>query len=127
MSDAEEPGRDGASPGNAGEIYERSGIGHCVGFGSRPGLVIVDLQNGFTDPSCIVGGALNDVVAATMAAASWGLRTIVPEECIGDRAAGPHASNVFDINAKYADVVPLAQTLEQIQARAASPAPTVSA
>ncbi|MED6343560.1 MAG: carbamoylsarcosine amidase, partial [Pseudomonadota bacterium] len=26
-------------------------------------------------------------------------------ECIGDRAEGPHEANLFDINAKYGDVI----------------------
>lgn len=47
------------------QIYEASGIGHEVGFGQRPGLLVVDLQNGFTDPSCQVGGNLDEVVEAT--------------------------------------------------------------
>jgi maleamate amidohydrolase len=31
--------------------------------------------------------------------------TIVPRECVGDRARAPHDANLFDIQAKYADVV----------------------
>ena len=30
---------------------------------------------------------------------------IVPEECSGDRAPGPHEANLFDMNQKYADVL----------------------
>jgi nicotinamidase-related amidase len=199
------------------EIYTRSGIGNRVGFGSRPGIVVVDLQNGFTDASCPVGGDLDHVVAATqraLAAAragglpvaftviafqegtldaepwlrkmpglrelvegtkwcdvdarleqrpdelvvhkraasgffgthlasflassgvdtlivtgcvtsgcvratvidavSHGYRVIVPRECVGDRAEGPHEWNLFDIDAKYADVEPLDRVLERL-------------
>ena len=35
-----------------------------------------------------------------------GYRVIVPEECSGDRAPGPHEANLFDMNQKYADVLP---------------------
>ena len=35
-----------------------------------------------------------------------GYRTIVPKECSGDRAPGPHEANLFDMNQKYADVLP---------------------
>jgi len=34
-----------------------------------------------------------------------GYRVIVPRECVGDRQPGPHEANLFDINAKYGDVV----------------------
>ncbi len=201
------------------EIYTRSGIGNRMGFGDRAGIVVVDLQNGFTDASCPVGGNLDHVVAATrrvLAAAragglpvaftviafqegtlegepwlrkmpglrelvegtkwcdvdarleprpeelvvhkraasaffgthlasflaasgvdtlivtgcvtsgcvratvidavSYGYRAIVPRECVGDRAQGPHEWNLFDIDAKYADVEPLERVLEQLGA-----------
>lgn len=35
----------------------------------------------------------------------YGFHTILPRECIGDRAAGPHEWNLFDIDAKFGDVV----------------------
>ena len=205
---------------HAAHIYSRSGIGNRVGYGGRAGVVVVDLQNGFTDPACSVGGDLDAVVGATrglLAAArgaglpvaftaiafqegtldqepwlrkmpglrelvegtkwceidgrldprpeelivrkraasgffgthlasflaasavdrlvvagcvtsgcvratvvdavSHGYRTIVPEECVGDRAQGPHEWNLFDIDAKYADVEPLERVLEQLGAK----------
>jgi nicotinamidase-related amidase len=38
-----------------------------------------------------------------------GFPTLVPRECVGDRAQAPHEANLFDIQAKYADVVSLAE------------------
>ena len=202
------------------QVYSQSGIGFRVGFGERAALVVVDLQNGFTDPASPVGDNLETVTDATarllkvarglqlpiaftavgfheshrdgeawlrkmpglgvlvegthwceidervkpgagepvwtkrgssaffgtplqtflvgarvdtlvvagcvtsgcvratvVDAVSLGYRTIVPEECVGDRAAGPHAWNLFDIDAKYADVEPLARVVEQLEAR----------
>jgi maleamate amidohydrolase len=218
--------RDGsdASAGTFGdtvEIYGRSGIGTRAGFGQHPAVIVVDLQNGFTDPSCPVGGDLDDVVAATarlldaarrrglpvaftavsfhagqldeeawlrkmpglkvlvegthwceidervrplagepvwgkrassaffgtplapflvtagvdtlvvagcvtsgcvratvVDSVSWGYRTIVPAECVGDRAEGPHAWNLFDIDSKYADVELLDDVIASIEAAA---------
>jgi maleamate amidohydrolase len=198
-------------------IYERSGIGTRVGFGERPALLVVDFQQGFTDPASPVGGDLSEPIAATkkvldearrlglpvaftavgftptacdgrtwlrkmpglkvlvegsrwceidervapregepvwvkrapsaffgtpiipfltaaqadtlivtgcvtsgcirattVDAASYGYRTIVPRECVGDRAEPPHLANLFDIDAKYADVEPLATVLDQM-------------
>ena len=45
------------------------------------------------------------VRAAAHDACSYGYRAIVARECVGDRAQAPHEANLFDINAKYADVV----------------------
>lgn len=216
---------DGGVVADALATYSRSGIGRRVGFGERPAVLVVDLQNGFTDPASPVGDDLDVVVAATaellafarqlrlpiaftavgfhpsrrdgevwlrkmpglealvegtrwceidervrpepdepvwrkrassaffgtplltfltaarvdtlivagcvtsgcvratvVDAVSWGYRTIVPSECVGDRAAGPHAWNLFDIDAKYADVEPLARVLEVLQATVESSA-----
>jgi maleamate amidohydrolase len=38
-------------------------------------------------------------------AVSYGFRVVVPEECVFDRAEAPHRANLFDIRAKYADVM----------------------
>lgn len=41
-----------------GDIYAERGYGaRPVGFGRRPGLVVVDFQRGFTDPAAPMGGA----------------------------------------------------------------------
>ena len=39
---------------------------------------------------------------------------IVPRECVGDRAPGPHEANLFDIHSKYGDVVPRATVLDYL-------------
>ena len=41
----------------------------------------------------------------------YGWPAIVPRECVGDRAQAPHDANLFDIQAKYADVVSLEEAL----------------
>jgi nicotinamidase-related amidase len=45
----------------------------------------------------------------------YGYPTIVPRECVGDRAQPPHEANLFDINAKYADVVSVDDALEYLE------------
>jgi nicotinamidase-related amidase len=212
---------DGDGLADARAIYSRSGIGGRVGLGERPAIIVVDLQNGFTDPASPLGGNLDEVVAATATllevartqqlpiaftavsfqqaqlkrlvwlrkmpglasliegtraceiddrvrptddepvygkqaasaffgtsllaflqaagadtaivtgcvtsgcvratvvdAVSWGYRTVVPAECVGDRALGPHDSNMFDMDSKYADVEPLAVVIGELTARA---------
>jgi nicotinamidase-related amidase len=44
----------------------------------------------------------------------YGYPTIVPRECVADRAQAPHDANLFDINAKYADVVSLDDALAYV-------------
>ena len=52
---------------------------------------------GCSTSGCVRAGALDGV--------QHGYRVIVPQECVGDRHDGPHDANLFDINAKYGDVV----------------------
>jgi maleamate amidohydrolase len=42
---------------------------------------------------------------------SYGFRTIVAEECVGDMEEGPHWDNLRDIGRRYADVVKLENVL----------------
>jgi len=44
----------------------------------------------------------------------YGYPTLVPRECVGDRAQAPHDANMFDIQAKYADVVSLEEALAYV-------------
>ena len=36
-----------------------------LGLGDRPALVVVDMINGFTDPTCPLGGHYSKVIRAT--------------------------------------------------------------
>jgi nicotinamidase-related amidase len=45
----------------------------------------------------------------------YGYPTLVPRECVADRAQAPHEANLFDINAKYADVVSVEQALDYVE------------
>jgi maleamate amidohydrolase len=45
----------------------------------------------------------------------YGYPTIVPRECVADRAQAPHEANLFDIQAKYADVVAVEQAIEYLE------------
>ncbi|MGQ4556313.1 isochorismatase family protein [Halobellus sp. GM3] len=68
------------------------------------------------DTVIVTGATTSGCVRATVVdACSYGYRPIVPRECVGDRAPDPHKSNLFDMNAKYADVLPLNEVTQQIQ------------
>jgi nicotinamidase-related amidase len=214
----------------ARRLYEAKGFARQVGWGERPAVLVVDLTNGFTDPTSPVGGDLSPVIEATRRlldaarpqglpviftsiayhdpereAGHWlrkipalgvlrhgtaavevdarlgrqpgepvlykcfassffgthlqamlqhrrvdtillcgtstsgcvrataidavqhGFRCIVPEEAAGDRAEGPHRANLFDIDAKYGDVVKLEEALAELERRAALPSPPAGA
>ena len=199
------------------ESYEAKGFAARSGFGKRPGLLIVDFINGFTDPSSPLGGDFSTQLDATNAlldvfragslpiaytvieyepgfgdagvfiekvpslsvllrgspmcavddriaprpgeiiiskkyASSFfgtnldtlfrtqgvdtcvivgcttsgcvrasavdslqhGFRTIVVREGCGDRADGPHEANLFDIDAKYGDVIGLDECVDYV-------------
>jgi nicotinamidase-related amidase len=63
---------------------------------------------GATTSGCIRASAVDSVQS--------GFPTIVVRDCVGDRAAGPHEANLFDIQAKYADVIDLEATLQYVAA-----------
>lgn len=61
---------------------------------------------GATTSGCIRASAIDLL--------QYGFPTLVPRECVGDRAQAPHEANLFDIQAKYADVVPLEDALAYV-------------
>lgn len=199
------------------EFYEERDIGHAVGFGESPALLVIDLINAFTDPESDLGSDVDGVVSETrrlldafrerdlpryfttvqyeksfddagmfvekvpalktlergtsdvevdrrlaphegervlvkkyasaffgtdlatelttkdvdtlvlagvttsgcvrataIDGLQYGYRVIVPEGAVGDRAARPHEANLFDIDAKYGDVVAVDDVLDAL-------------
>ncbi|SDY69322.1 Nicotinamidase-related amidase [Modestobacter sp. DSM 44400] len=67
------------------------------------------------DTLIITGCTTSGCVRATAVdACSYGFHTIVVEDAVGDRAALPHAASLFDIDAKYGDVVGLTDALDYL-------------
>lgn len=54
------------------------------------------------------------VRASCVDANSHGFIPIIPREAVGDRHPAPHEANLFDMNAKYGDVVSEAETLQYL-------------
>ena len=50
-----------------------------------------------------------------------GFRVMVAHEAVGDRAQGAHDQSLFDLNAKYADVVSVAEVLTYLASREGVP------
>ena len=54
--------------------------------------------------------------ATCVDASSHGFIPIVVREACGDRHRGPHEANLFDMDAKYADVVSEAEAMAHLDA-----------
>ena len=68
------------------------------------------------DTLIITGCSTSGCVRATaLDAMQYGFRPIVPRECVGDRHEGPHEANLFDINAKYGDVVSRDDVIDRLR------------
>jgi nicotinamidase-related amidase len=68
------------------------------------------------DTLIIVGCTTSGCVRATAVdAVQTGLRPMVVREAVGDRSAAAHEQSLFDLNAKYADVVSVDETLQYLR------------
>lgn len=84
------------------------------------GTPLLGLLNGLgIDTIVVAGESTSGCVRATVVDAKANrYRVLVPEECVFDRHEAPHAINLFDLDQKYADVVPLAEVLAYLASRA---------
>ena len=74
------------------------------------------LTNQRVDTLIIVGCTTSGCVRATAVdAVQNGFRPMVVREAVGDRSQAAHDQSLFDLNAKYADVVGLDETLQYLQ------------
>jgi maleamate amidohydrolase len=68
------------------------------------------------DSLIVTGASTSGCVRATVVdALQHGYRPIVPREAVGDRNEAAHEANLYDIDAKYGDVVPLSEVLEHLE------------
>jgi nicotinamidase-related amidase len=69
-----------------------------------------------TDTIVLCGATTSGCIRATAVdLLQHGYPTLVPRECVGDRAEAPHEANLFDIQAKYADVVSVEEALGYLE------------
>jgi maleamate amidohydrolase len=60
------------------------------------------------------------VRATAVDALQYGFRPVVPREAVGDRNEQAHEANLYDIDAKYGDVVPVRDALDLLEDAAAT-------
>jgi len=68
------------------------------------------------DTTVIVGCSTSGCIRATATDAhDENFRVIVPAEAVGDRSASAHAANLFDIDARYGDVMALDEVIAELR------------
>jgi nicotinamidase-related amidase len=91
-------------------------------FGTNLASILVNER---VDTVVLCGATTSGCIRATaIDLLQYGFPALVPRECVGDRAQAPHEANLFDIQAKYADVVSVDEALaylEEVPARAPAP------
>ena len=82
-------------------------------FGTALASYLVDFG---TDTVLVTGATTGGCVRATVADAfSYNFHTIVVEECVFDRIQISHDISLFDMDAKYADVVPVDTAIDYLE------------
>jgi maleamate amidohydrolase len=68
------------------------------------------------DSLIVTGASTSGCVRATVVdALQLGFRPIVPREAVGDRNPAAHEANLYDIDTKYGDVVPLDEVVAHLE------------
>jgi nicotinamidase-related amidase len=71
------------------------------------------------DGVIVTGASTSGCVRATAVdALQHGYRVVGPREAVGDRNAAAHEANLYDIDAKYGDVLPLQAVLDHLDQHA---------
>ena len=80
------------------------------------GTSLIATLNGLGVDTLIITGCTTSgcIRATAVDAVQHGIRPICVRECIGDRHEGPHEANLFDINAKYGDVISKQEAVEYL-------------
>jgi nicotinamidase-related amidase len=74
------------------------------------------LRSLLVDTVIVTGCSTSHCVRATVEHSSFlGYRTIVPKECVGDRAPQAHEQNLIDMDSAYADVISVTEVIEYIR------------
>ena len=64
------------------------------------------IVTGCNTSGCIRGSTIDSF--------TYGFRTIIPEDCVGDLDEQPHLDNLRDVGRRYADISSLAEVMEYL-------------
>lgn len=81
------------------------------------GTPLISLLTAAQRDTVIVTGCTTSgcVRATTVDAFSYGFRTIVPEDCVGDQGRDAHESNLRDVHRRYAEVTSSAEVIAYLK------------
>ena len=81
------------------------------------GTPLISLLTAANRDTVIVTGCTTSgcVRATTVDAFSYGFRTIVPEDCVGDQGQDAHDSNLRDVHRRYAEVTNSAEVITYLK------------
>ena len=81
------------------------------------GTPVTTIFTGHQIDTVILCGAVTSgcIRATAIDLFSNGYPTLVPRDCVADRAEGPHEANLFDMHAKYVDVVSSEEAIEYLR------------
>lgn len=98
-------------------VEERDHLITKKGASAFFGTGLAALLTGLRVDTVLVCGATTSgcVRASAVDAVQSGFSVLVPRQCVGDRAQGPHEANLFDIQAKYGDVVDVADAIDYLK------------
>ena len=92
--------------------YPEAVIG-CHSYGGRVASLLAAQQ---VDGVIVTGASTSGCVRATAVdALQHGYRVVVPREAVGDRNLAAHEANLYDIDAKYGDVVPVGEAVAHLE------------
>jgi maleamate amidohydrolase len=74
------------------------------------------------DTVIVTGCSTSGCIRGTCESAhNYNYHVIVPADAVGDRSASAHAANLFDIDARYADVLPLEEVVRHLRSLESAP------
>jgi|TARA_B110000263_G_scaffold247525_1_gene260547 nicotinamidase-related amidase len=82
-------------------------------FGTALTSYLIDLK---VDTLILVGCTTSGCIRATAVDAfSYNFAVVIPDECVYDRTQTSHDASLFDLDSKYADVLPLSEVTGYIE------------
>ena len=82
-------------------------------FGTALASYLIDLK---VDTVILVGCTTSGCIRATAVDAfSYNFAVLIPESCVYDRTQTSHDSSLFDLDAKYSDVVTLSEVTTYLE------------
>ncbi|MFC4947871.1 isochorismatase family protein [Pseudonocardia sp. GCM10023141] len=98
-------------------VQERDHLITKKGASAFFGTTLAALLTGLRVDTVLICGATTSgcVRASAVDAVQSGFSVLVPRQCVGDRAQAPHEANLFDIQAKYGDVIDVADAVAYLK------------